>query len=111
MPQKMLILHSNYINRRGGIIATMASFLLWIKEENIAFELDRRLVAPEQTLEEVQNGVQNHAKALLQLKHLIDSKSWGEAHKKLRKPSSLLKHDIIWINHMNSHLLILMFSF
>ncbi|XP_022728172.1 psbQ-like protein 3, chloroplastic [Durio zibethinus] len=94
IPQKQLV-QSN-VNRRVGVIATMASLLL-IKEENIAYGLDLKMVAPEQTLEEAENGVQNHAKALLQVKDLIDSKSWREAQKELRKSSSLLKQDIYTI--------------
>ncbi|XVF31670.1 hypothetical protein REPUB_Repub17cG0011400 [Reevesia pubescens] len=94
MPQKKLV-HSN-INRRVGMIATMAS-LLMIEGKNIAHGVDLRMVAPEQTVEEAENGVQNHAKALLQVKDLIDSKSWREAQKKLRKSSSLLKQDIYTI--------------
>ncbi|XP_022769591.1 uncharacterized protein LOC111313178 [Durio zibethinus] len=95
MPLKKLV-HSN-INRRVGVIATMA-YLLLIKEKNmIACGVDLTMVAPEQIVEEAENGVQNHAKALLQVKDLTESKSWGEAQRELRKSSSLLKQDIYTI--------------
>ncbi|XVE72232.1 hypothetical protein DITRI_Ditri11bG0022900 [Diplodiscus trichospermus] len=94
MPRKKLV-HLN-TNRRVGVIATMASLLL-MKEEKIAHGLDLRMVAPEQTLEEAENGVKNHAKALVQVKDLIESKSWSEAQKELRRSSSLLKQDIYTI--------------
>ncbi|KAK6266673.1 hypothetical protein QUC31_017510 [Theobroma cacao] len=92
MPQKLL--HSN-MSRRVGVIATMAPLLL-IREET-ACGLDLRMVAPEQTLEEAESGVENHAKALLQVRDLIESKSWREAQKQLRKSSSSLKQDIYTI--------------
>lgn len=98
MPQNQVVQWN--INRRVGVIATMASLLMIKeKEENniIAYGLDLQMVAPEQTVEEAQNGVQNHAKALLQVKDFIDSKSWREAQKELRKSSSLLKQDIYTI--------------
>ncbi|OMO52677.1 Photosystem II PsbQ, oxygen evolving complex [Corchorus capsularis] len=63
----------------------------------MAYGLDLRMVAPEQTLEEAESEVENHAKALLQVKDLIDSKSWREAQKELRKSSALLKQDIYTI--------------
>ncbi|XP_039034770.1 psbQ-like protein 3, chloroplastic [Hibiscus syriacus] len=99
MPAKKLI-HSN-MNRRVGVIliATMASSLLLKREENSAcgLELDLRMVAPDQTVEEAENGIQNHAKALLKVKDLIESKAWREAQKELRRSSSLLKQDIYTI--------------
>ncbi|KAK8541720.1 hypothetical protein V6N13_137689 [Hibiscus sabdariffa] len=99
MPAKKLV-HSN-MNRRLGVllVATMASSLLLKREENTAYglELDLRMVAPDQTVEEAENGIQNHAKALLRVKDLIESKAWREAQKELRKSSSLLKQDIYTI--------------
>ncbi|OMP08920.1 Photosystem II PsbQ, oxygen evolving complex [Corchorus olitorius] len=82
-------------------MATMTC-LLFTKEAAIlggemAYGLDLRMVAPEQTLEEAESEVENHAKALLQVKDLIDSKSWREAQKELRKSSALLKQDIYTI--------------
>ncbi|XP_039027327.1 psbQ-like protein 3, chloroplastic [Hibiscus syriacus] len=99
MPAKKLI-HSN-MKRRVGVllIATMASSLLLKKEENTVngLELDLRMMTPDQTVEEAENGIQNHAKALLKVKDLIESKAWREAQKELRKSSSLLKQDIYTI--------------
>ncbi|KAE8664786.1 DNA repair protein xp-C / rad4, putative isoform 1 [Hibiscus syriacus] len=98
MPAKTPI-HSN-MNRRVGVplIATMASSLLMKKEENSAYglELDLRMVAPDQTFEEEENGVQNHAKALLKGKDLIEPKAWHEVQEESRS-SSLLKQDIYTI--------------
>ncbi|GMI63394.1 hypothetical protein HRI_000008700 [Hibiscus trionum] len=96
MPAKNLV-HSN-VNRRVGVllVATMASSSLLL-EKAYGLELDLRMVAPDQTVEEAENGIQNHAKALLRVKDLIESKAWREAQKELRKSSSLLKQDIYTI--------------
>ncbi|MBA0819495.1 hypothetical protein Gohar_022207 [Gossypium harknessii] len=102
----LMMKHSNemsgkklvYKNRRVGILVittTAASFSSSLN--NIACGLDLRMVAPDQTIEEAKNGIQNHAKGLLQVKDLIELKAWREAQKELRKSSSLLKQDIYTI--------------
>lgn len=66
-------------------------------KQQVAYGLDLRLVAPDQSVQEAENGIRGHANALLQVKALIDLESWKEAQKALRKSSSLLKQDIYTI--------------
>ncbi|KAK9267004.1 hypothetical protein L1049_021398 [Liquidambar formosana] len=92
-------LQSN-LSRRIGAIAAMASVLLArevIFSEEIANGLDFRMTTPDQTVEEAESGIRSHAQALLEVKALIESGSWVEAQKALRKSSSYLKQDIYTI--------------
>lgn len=68
-----------------------------VLKQQVAHGLDLRLVAPDQTVQEAESGIREHATALLQVKPLIESESWTEAQKALRKSSSLLKQDLYTI--------------
>uniref|UniRef100_A0A0F7GX11 PQL-like protein n=1 Tax=Melianthus villosus TaxID=377280 RepID=A0A0F7GX11_9ROSI len=65
--------------------------------KEFASGFDFTLVAPDQTIEEAESSITGHAQALLQVKDLIDSDSWTEAQRELRKSSSYLKQDIYTI--------------
>lgn len=54
-------------------------------------------VAPEQSFEEAMSEVRDNAESLLGVKSLLESESWGEAQRALRKSSALLKKDIYTI--------------
>lgn len=94
LPQK--IAHSTISRRFGSIAATTLALLA--KEATFGGEtangFDFRMTAPDQTVEEAESGIRDHAQALLQVKTLIESEEWGEAQKLLRKSSSYLKQDI-----------------
>uniref|UniRef100_A0A0F7GY34 PQL-like protein n=1 Tax=Erodium texanum TaxID=28960 RepID=A0A0F7GY34_EROTE len=88
------------VSRRMGGIATMASVLLagdavFNKDGAKGFEFG--MVALEQTVEQAESGVKGHAQAMLQVKALLESKSWKEAQKELRKSSAYLKQDLYTI--------------
>ncbi|KAI9160679.1 hypothetical protein LWI28_010601 [Acer negundo] len=76
----------------------MASTVLLAREaifgEGIANAFDLRMVAPDQTVEQAESGIRDHARSLLQVKALLESESWSEAQKTLRTSSSYLKQDI-----------------
>lgn len=81
------------ISRRGMV----AGVLFLSKQELMADGIELRMVAPEQTVEEAESGIRSHAQALLEVKGLIETESWGEAQKMLRLSSSYLKQDIYTI--------------
>lgn len=91
---------SNNFSKRRGIVTTMvsiASSMALSFDGKFASALDMRMVAPEQTVEEAESGVRGHAHGLLEVKGLIDSESWSDAQKFLRKSSSYLKRDLYTI--------------
>ncbi|KAJ0099875.1 hypothetical protein Patl1_21239 [Pistacia atlantica] len=97
MSQK--VVQSN-ISRRIGLIAAMASALLArdaIFREDVANGFDFRLVAPDQTVEQAESRIRDHAESLLQVKALLEVESWGAAQKALRSSSGYLKQDIYTI--------------
>lgn len=67
------------------------------KPVEVANALDLKLIAPEQSLDEAESGIRSHAKALLQVRGLIESEAWKEAQKRLRSSSPLLKQDVYTI--------------
>ncbi|KAJ8761733.1 hypothetical protein K2173_004542 [Erythroxylum novogranatense] len=91
---------NSYVNRRTVAITTLVS-LLAAKEAGFshhsAIALDLRLTAPGQTIEEADDGIRRHAQLLLEVKPLLESESWTEAQKLLRKSSSNLKQDLYTI--------------
>lgn len=94
MPQNVLQCN---ISRRIGVIALTAAALLAreaIFREDIANAFDFRMVAPDQTVEQAESGIRDHAQSLLQVKVLVESESWSEAQKALRASSASLKQDI-----------------
>ncbi|KAK9066593.1 hypothetical protein SSX86_013917 [Deinandra increscens subsp. villosa] len=56
-----------------------------------------RMTVPDQTVEEAENGIREHAMSLVQVKELLELKSWKEAQKELRKSASYLKQDMYTI--------------
>lgn len=88
------------ISRRVGLL-TMATSIVLAREgifnTEIANGFDFGFVAPDQTVEEAEGGVISHAQALLQVKNLLESESWRDAQKALRRSSALLKKDIYTI--------------
>ncbi|CAI9281516.1 unnamed protein product [Lactuca saligna] len=56
-----------------------------------------RMTVPDQTVEEAENGIREHAMSLVQVKDLLELESWKEAQKELRKSASYLKQDIYTI--------------
>ena len=82
------------INRRNlGLI--FSGECIFRTENANAFDFG--LVVPDQTVEEAQNVVRVHAQDLLQVRDLLESKSWKIAQKELRRSSALLKKDIYTI--------------
>ncbi|XP_028798086.1 psbQ-like protein 3, chloroplastic isoform X2 [Neltuma alba] len=88
------------ISRRMGLLAAVTSVVLAGEgyfSTKIANGFDFGFVAPDQTIEEAESGVRNHAQALLRVKDLLETESWKEAQKALRRSSALLKKDIYTI--------------
>lgn len=88
------------ISRRVGIIALTASLLLVtevISSDKSAGGFEFRMTVPDQTVEEAESTIRDHAQALLGVKSLIEAESWREAQRELRKNSSYLKQDIYTI--------------
>lgn len=56
-----------------------------------------RMTVPDQTAEEAQSMIRDHAQALLDVKSLLESESWREAQRELRQNSAYLKQDIYTI--------------
>lgn len=87
------------IKRRIGGIAALSVVLL--AKDSVFIKLangfDFQFVAPDQTIEEAESGIIGHAQALLQVKDLIESESWGEVQTAVRKSSPFLKQDIYTI--------------
>ncbi|GLT57640.1 hypothetical protein SLA2020_305970 [Shorea laevis] len=86
--------------RESVLMATVASILLANEttfHTQTAHGFELKMTAPEQTLEEAESGVREHAQALLEVKDLIEAESWREAQKALRKRSSFLKQDMYTI--------------
>uniref|UniRef100_A0A0F7CYI1 PQL-like protein n=1 Tax=California macrophylla TaxID=337344 RepID=A0A0F7CYI1_9ROSI len=93
-------LHYSKLSRRIGAIATMTSVLLAgdaVFNKKIANGFDFGIVAPDQTIEQAESGVRDHAQALLEVKTLLESESWKVAQKELRRSSSILKQDFYTI--------------
>ncbi|KAK4278126.1 hypothetical protein QN277_016017 [Acacia crassicarpa] len=88
------------ISRRVGILTAFTSVVVageGIFSTKIANGFDFGFVAPDQTVEEAESGVRSHAQALLQVKDLLETESWKEAQKALRRSSAVLKKDIYTI--------------
>ncbi|KAL2942878.1 PsbQ-like protein 3 chloroplastic [Bienertia sinuspersici] len=89
-----------YISRRMGGIAVITSLFLSreaITSNKTANSFEFRMTVPDQTVEEAQSMIRDHAQALLDVKSLIDLESWREAQRELRKSSAYLKQDIYTI--------------
>uniref|UniRef100_A0A0F7GWY5 PQL-like protein n=1 Tax=Erodium trifolium TaxID=337410 RepID=A0A0F7GWY5_9ROSI len=102
--EKTTNLQYSKLSRRIGAIATMASVLLagdavFNREGANGFEFGM-VPLDEQTVEQAEGGVRGHAQALLGVKTLLESESWKEAQKELRRNSAYLKQDLYTI--MNS---------
>ncbi|XP_010318860.1 psbQ-like protein 3, chloroplastic [Solanum lycopersicum] len=86
----------NFTRRTTLILCPAISINLLSKQQN-ANAFDFRITVPDQTLEEAEDGIKNHAKNLLQVKELFEGESWKEGQKALRKSSALLKQDMYTI--------------
>ncbi|GAB4855292.1 hypothetical protein Ancab_023912 [Ancistrocladus abbreviatus] len=99
-PLKLRENHHLPISRRAGAIAVM-TWLLQAREaflgDKVANSFEFRMTVPDQTVEEAESMIRDHAQALLQVKSLLESESWKEAQQQLRKASSYLKQDIYTI--------------
>uniref|UniRef100_A0A6N2MAI7 PsbQ-like protein 3, chloroplastic n=1 Tax=Salix viminalis TaxID=40686 RepID=A0A6N2MAI7_SALVM len=95
MPHKVM---GSDISRRIGAIAAVTAIVL-VKEamfsQDIANGQEFRFATPDQrSVEEAESGARDYAQSLLQLKDLLESQSWKEAQKLLRRRSSNLKLDL-----------------
>ncbi|KAG5227299.1 hypothetical protein OIU78_026486 [Salix suchowensis] len=95
VPHKVL---GSDISRRTGAIAAVTAIVL-VKEamfsQDIANGQEFRFATPDQrSVEEAESGARDYAQSLLQLKDLLESQSWKEAQKLLRRRSSNLKLDL-----------------
>ncbi|KAF9624066.1 hypothetical protein IFM89_007764 [Coptis chinensis] len=89
--------HSNIITRRVATIAAVNTILLareTMFNMDVASAFDFRMTVPDQTPEEAEGTIKDHARELLEVKDLIESEQWRDAQKALRKSSSYLKQDI-----------------
>lgn len=89
------------MSRRIAVLAATVTTLLTrevvLNERNSALGFELRMTAPDQTVEEAESTIRDHARALLGIKTLIESEDWRELQQELRKKSSLLKQDIYTI--------------
>ncbi|KAI3726839.1 hypothetical protein L1987_66645 [Smallanthus sonchifolius] len=92
-----------YITRRqaSSLFLLISSSIPFHAQPTFATEtsfLDMfRMTVPDQTVEEAENGIREHAMSLVQVKKLLELESWKEAQKELRKSASYLKQDIYTI--------------
>uniref|UniRef100_A0A0F7CYI3 PQL-like protein n=1 Tax=Hypseocharis bilobata TaxID=253189 RepID=A0A0F7CYI3_9ROSI len=95
------VLQSKFSRRIIGVIATMTSVLLAgeaIFTKEFANGIDFNMVGSDQTTEAAESGIRGHAQDLLEVvKALIESESWRELQKELRRSSPYLKQDIYTI--------------
>lgn len=87
---------NSHTRRTTLILCPTILFILQTERQN-ANAFDLRITTPDQTLEEAEDGIQNHAHDLLQVKELLEAESWKEAQRALRKRSALLKQDMYTI--------------
>jgi photosystem II oxygen evolving enhancer protein PsbQ len=88
------------ISRRVGAIVGMSSLCLTteaVMNRKAANSFEFRMTVPDQTAEEAQSMIRDHAQALLDVKPLLESESWREAQRELRQNSAYLKQDIYTI--------------
>ncbi|KAL8159638.1 hypothetical protein V2J09_001175 [Rumex salicifolius] len=90
--------HTKHLSRRLAILTVTFSTVLTreavLDEHKSALGFDLRMTAPDQTVEEAESVIRDHARALLEMKSVIESEDWREIQQELRKKSSLLKQDI-----------------
>lgn len=100
-PSNNLPYNELFLNRRSTIaIALSTTFLAgesFISKQNAASAFDLRLTVPDQTVEEAEAVVKDHAQDLLQIKAFVESESWREAQSALRESSGYLKQDLYTI--------------
>ncbi|XP_072959197.1 psbQ-like protein 3, chloroplastic [Typha angustifolia] len=86
------------INRRKLATTAAAASAFLLQElfftSNTASSFDLRVTVPDQTPAEANTVVKSHARDLLEIKSLIDSKSWRELQLALRESSPYLKQDL-----------------
>uniref|UniRef100_A0A0F7GWY9 PQL-like protein n=1 Tax=Habenaria pantlingiana TaxID=1498489 RepID=A0A0F7GWY9_9ASPA len=81
---------------RRTIAASMASAAVFSVSKT-AFPFDFSLTVPDQTVEEAEAGIKNHARELLGIRKLIESESWKGVQMSMRESSSRLKQDLYTI--------------
>ncbi|KAH9607394.1 hypothetical protein KSS87_004249 [Heliosperma pusillum] len=85
------------ISRRVGSIALVSSLVLAVASNTSASAFEFRMTVPDQTAEEAEGMIGNHARALLDVKALLESEDWREAQRELRRSSGYLRQDIYTI--------------
>lgn len=88
------------ISKRVGVIVGMSTLSLIteaVMNRKAANSFEFRMTVPDQTAEEAQSMIRDHAQALLDVKSLLESESWREAQRELRQNSAYLKQDIYTI--------------
>ncbi|XP_065849079.1 psbQ-like protein 3, chloroplastic [Euphorbia lathyris] len=88
--QPQMTLQCN-VSRRIGAIVTVGSALLAIPQIRYAYAMELEM---EQTIEETQNRIKGYGDSLSDVKAFLETQSWKEAQKLLRKSSSNLKLDL-----------------
>ncbi|KAH0462891.1 hypothetical protein IEQ34_007473 [Dendrobium chrysotoxum] len=78
-------------------IATAIALASVFSDSKIAFSFEFSITVPDQTINEAEAGIKNHAQELLSIKSLIDSETWKAAQIALRESSSRLKQDLYTI--------------
>lgn len=104
---KLQLINSNCSGRRV-VVGVAISTIAWLATETTAdgfdLDVDLRMVAPEQSMQEAESGIKRHAQALLDVKGLIDLGTWREVQKAIRESSSSLKQDVYTIiQHKPAH--------
>ncbi|KAK8936094.1 hypothetical protein KSP39_PZI012979 [Platanthera zijinensis] len=90
-----LSLHPHHFTRRT-ITASMASAAVFSKSKT-ALSFDFSITVPDQTIEEAEAGIRNHARELLSIRKLIESETWKGVQISMRESSSRLKQDLYTI--------------
>ncbi|KAM7268777.1 hypothetical protein ACFE04_010943 [Oxalis oulophora] len=96
-PKYLLQVQSGILTRRTGLLSTATLILSTSCVNNNAYAFNLQLVAPDQTIDEAVSGIRGHARALLQVKDLLEMELWRDAQKELRSSSAKLKMDFYTI--------------
>ncbi|KAL8250534.1 hypothetical protein R6Q59_034227 [Mikania micrantha] len=98
---KLKLKHTHITRRKASSLLLLSSSIPFHAQPASATEssfLDVfRMTVPDQTVEEAEKGIREHAMSLIQVKELLELESWKEAQKELRKRASYLKQDIYTI--------------
>ncbi|GKB05385.1 PsbQ-like protein 3, chloroplastic [Tanacetum coccineum] len=93
--------HTHITRRKASSLLVFSSPIPFFPKPALANEssfLDMfRMTVPDQTVEEAESGIREHAMSLVQVKDLLELEAWKDAQKELRKSASYLKQDIYTI--------------